>query len=467
MNRRKGEAARSASVAACPCDFSRCLIATKMIREKLLRDPVHDLIAFDLSRAEDRLLLELIDSPEIQRLRRVKQLGMAHMAYQGAEHSRFSHSIGVLHLVRRMLAQVERQATVPTEWRIATMAAGLLHDVGHGPFSHVMEKFFREDHETWSERVILSGQTDVNRVLRQFDPKLPSLVTSVIAGKSEPKWLSSLISSQMDADRFDYLLRDSHMTGVKYGVFDLERLILLLRVHDDNERIVIASKGLLPVEKYLQSRYHMYRQVYYHKTVTSAEAMLMAVLDRARDLAREHHTIPCVDGGTPLFKVLSGDSLELGDYLALDDSILLSAMNLWTRCDDAVLRDISWRLLNRRLFKVMEVPQFDDRQGDYFADQKRKAVEELLSNHGLDARYYLRFSKSADHPYRPFSPAAAGSTIWIQDDANGGELKDVKDVSPTIKAFTESQYTIYRAFFPDSAGGVDIRARINRMLGET
>ncbi|HMZ52153.1 MAG TPA: HD domain-containing protein, partial [Candidatus Sumerlaeota bacterium] len=202
-----------------------------MIREKLLRDPVHDLIAFDLSRDEDRLLLALIDTVEIQRLRRVKQLGMAHMAYQGAEHSRFSHSIGVLHLARRMLAQVERQVPAPQEWRVATMAAALLHDVGHGPFSHVMEKFFREDHERWSERVILSEHTEVNRVLRAFDPQLPKLVTRVIAGDSEPRWLSSLISSQMDADRFDYLLRDSHMTGVKYGVFDLERLILLLRLH--------------------------------------------------------------------------------------------------------------------------------------------------------------------------------------------------------------------------------------------
>ncbi len=434
-----------------------------MIREKLLRDPVHDLIAFDLSRDEDRLLLALIDTVEIQRLRRVKQLGMAHMAYQGAEHSRFSHSIGVLHLARRMLAQVERQVPAPQEWRVATMAAALLHDVGHGPFSHVMEKFFREDHERWSERVILSEHTEVNRVLRAFDPQLPKLVTRVIAGDSEPRWLSSLISSQMDADRFDYLLRDSHMTGVKYGVFDLERLILLLRLHDDGERIVVASKGLLPVEKYLQSRYHMYRQVYYHKTVTAAEAMLMAVLGRARDLAKETGAIPCVGENTPLFKVLSDGGLELSDYLALDDSILLSAMNQWTRCNDAVLADLSFRLLNRRLFKAIEVPTFD--QVDVLFAERQKSAGELLESHGLDARYYLRFSKSADHPYRPFSPTNANSTIWIQDDAHPGELQDVKDVSPTIKAFTQSPYAIYRAFFPASVNGENLRRKLTTILG--
>ncbi|MEO8376227.1 MAG: HD domain-containing protein [Candidatus Sumerlaeota bacterium] len=433
-----------------------------MIREKLLRDPVHDLIAFDLSREDDQLLLALIDSVEIQRLRRVKQLGMAHMAYQGAEHSRFSHSIGVLHLTRRMLAQLEREATIPAPWRLATMAAALLHDVGHGPFSHVMEKFFQEDHERWSERVILSEQTEVNRILRAYDPQLPNLVARVIAGDSEPRWLSSIISSQMDADRFDYLLRDSHMTGVKYGVFDLERLILLLRVHEDGERIVVASKGLLPVEKYLQSRYHMYRQVYYHKTVTSAEAMLMAVLDRARDLARGGKPVPCVEDGTPLFKVFSDGALDIGDYLALNDSTLLSAMNLWTRCQDKVLSDLSSRLLTRRLFKTQEVNGFDE---DMLFAGREKAARELLQSHGVDDRYYLRFSKSADHPYRPFSPAAAGSTIWIQDNAHPGELKDVKDVSPTIKAFTESPYAIYRAFFPDSVGGVDIRKKMSAILG--
>jgi HD superfamily phosphohydrolase len=433
-----------------------------LIREKLLRDPIHDLIIFDVNSHEDRTLLALMDSAEVQRLRRVKQLGMAHMAYQGAEHSRFAHSIGVLHLTRRMLERLTRDNWVDREWRMATMCAALLHDVGHGPFSHVMEKFFREDHETWSERVILDPGTEVNRILRGYAEELPGLVVRLLSGETEPRWLKSIISSQMDADRFDYLLRDSHMTGVKYGIFDLERLLLLLRVHEDGERVVIDAKGLLPVEKYLQSRYQMYRQVYFHKTVTSAEAMLMAVLDRARDLAREAGAVPGLAGDTPLFKVLAGESLALEDYLALDDAVLLSSMNIWSRMGEPILRDLSHRLLTRKLFKAVEIETYEE--NDLLFVEKESAARELLSAHGLDARYYLRFSKSADRPYRPYSPLDGSSSIWIQDAAHPELLHDVKDVSPTIKAFTESPYAIYRAFFPDRAGDTPIRAQMTAVL---
>lgn len=430
-----------------------------MIKEKLLRDPIHDLITFDQNSREDRLLLEAMDTMEVQRLRRIKQLGMAHMAYQGAEHSRFSHSIGVLHILRRMLERLTRDNPVSPELKLATMCAALVHDLGHGPFSHVMENFFREDHEVWSERIVLSPKTGINRVLRSYSEELPALVVKVLFGDAEPRWLHSLISSQMDADRFDYLLRDSHMTGVKYGIFDLERLLLLLRVHEDGERIVVSAKGLLPVEKYLQSRYQMYRQVYFHKTVTSAEAMLMAILQRARDMALEG-SVPALDAGTPLFKVLVGKALDIDDFLALDDTVLLSAMNLWSRCEDAILRDLSLRLLGRRLFKAIEV----ESEEDLLFGSKVMAARECLERHGLDYRYYLRFSKSADTPYRPYSARDKASTIWIQDARHPEILHDVKDVSPTIKAFTESPYAIYRAFFPDKAGDADLREELTRIL---
>lgn len=429
--------------------------------EKLFRDPIHDLISFDLGIEEDRVLLAAIGTPEVQRLRRIKQLGMAHMAYQGAEHSRFSHSIGVLHLLRRLLERLEKDQPVAPLWRLATMCAGLLHDVGHGPFSHVMEKFFREHHETWSARVILDPDTGINRVLRAHAPELPAMVVRVLSSETDPPWLHSLISSQMDADRFDYLIRDAHMTGVKYGVFDLERLLMLLRVSPDGRRVVVSSKGLLPVEKYLQSRYQMYRQVYFHKTVTCAEAMLMALLDRARDLAQENGAAPFVSPETPFGKLLLGRKIAVREFLRLDDSVILAAMNLWCEGPDPILADLSARLLNRDLFKSVELAMAGDEM-DLLFEARVNSAREVIERAGLDFRYYLRFSKSADTPYKPYSASRAGSVIWVQQP--DGTLKDVKDVSPTIRAFTQSPYAIYRAFFPEFAAGRSIRREVAQIL---
>lgn len=433
-----------------------------MPRERLYRDPVHNIIILDLSSPEDRVLAQLIDSAEFQRLRRIKQLGMAHMAFQGAEHSRFTHCIGVMHLTRRLLERLRRDDYIDPRKALAVMCAALLHDVGHGPFSHVIEKFFTRHHEEWSRMIVEHPDSEVHRVLRGYDSDFPAEVLAVLRGEAQPLWLNSVISSQLDADRFDYLLRDSHMTGVRYGVFDLERLLLLLQVHSDRERVIVLEKGLLPVEKYLQSRYQMYRQVYFHKTVTAAESMLMAVLGRARDLAAEGR-LAGVDPKAPLARVLRNDR-ELGvfDYLALDDSVLLGAINTWSRGDDAVLRDLSLRLLNRRLFKSLEIS--NPRTDDMLLPARIEHARELIARAGLDPRYYLLFGESADRPYRPYSPQSKKATIWIQSANNPNELVDVADASPTIRAFTESPYAIHRVFFPAIAGDTPMRDKMTEVL---
>ncbi len=434
-----------------------------MIHEKLLRDPIHDLITFDLDSQEDRLILRAIDTYEVQRLRRIRQLGMASMAFQGAEHSRFTHSIGVAHLVKRALIRLVPQAPVDPLFQVAARCAGLLHDIGHGPFSHVMENFFQEHHENWSIRLILDESTDIHKVLYDYSSDLPELVAKLLSGTAEPQWLNNLISSQMDADRFDYLIRDSHMTGVKYGIFDLERLLLLLRVSSDSKKIVVSSKGLLPVEKYLQSRYQMYRQVYFHKTVTSAEAMLMALLERARECAGKGDDLYLPDSSS-LLKVLINEALTVEEFLYLDDAVLLAAMGSWRSHPDAILSDLSNRLLTRKLFKAVEV-ESEEKQ-DMIFDSRVHSARDFLEDVGLDFRYYLRFSTSSDAPYKPYSPSPknARSTIWIQDANDGDKLHDVKDLSPTIKAFTESPYSIYRAFFPEEALGRHTRTEITKLL---
>ncbi|MDX2175332.1 MAG: HD domain-containing protein [Candidatus Sumerlaeia bacterium] len=431
-------------------------------REKHYRDPIHNIITLDLSTEEDRVLSALIDTCEFQRLRRIRQLGMAHMAFQGAEHSRFTHSIGVMHLARRLLERLRRHHFVEPRKALAVQCAALLHDLGHGPFSHVIEKFFTRHHEEWTRLAILDPDTEVHRVLASYDREFPADVAAALTNELKPRWLCSLISSQLDADRFDYLLRDSHMTGARYGVFDLERLMLMLRVHEDQERVVVAAKGLLPLEKYLQSRYQMYRQVYFHKTVTSAEAMLMAALRRASDLAREGR-LEELPGRSPFRRVLAGQSdLAVADYLALDDSVVLGALNDWSRGADPVLRDLSNRLLNRRLFKAVEIA---DPENDMFMAGRMEHAREIISRTGLDPRFYLLLSKSADTPYKPYAGRGAKSAIWIEDERDPSVLREVQDVSPTIAAFTQ-RYDIHRAFFPATAGDAELRSLLFATLSE-
>ncbi len=429
-------------------------------REKLLRDTVHDLIEFDLDQRDDRLLWQLMDTREFQRLRAIRQMGMAHFAYHGCEHSRFPHSVGVMHLTRRMLGRLVHGWNVDEDTLLAVKCAGLLHDLGHGPFSHVIEHWFDDHHEAWTRRIILDEGTEIHAALATVHKGFPRKVADVLRGHVKPAWLKYIVSSQLDADRFDYLIRDSLMTGVKYGVFDLERLIMMLRVSDDGERVFVPAKGLLPVEKYLQSRYHMYRQVYFHKAVASGEAVLIALLERASELAREGGC-PGLDSGSPLGRVLAGagKSVTVDDYVSLDDSTVWGAIHAWERGPDKILKDLSHRLLTRKLYKSLEIPDPDVEDLEF--GMRLEAARKALTDAGHDPRYYLRLSHSTNLPYKPYNPRSVrpDETIWIEVPDVPGTYTDVTHVSPTIKAFTESPYSVWRAFFPE-----DVRADMIRVM---
>jgi HD superfamily phosphohydrolase len=228
------------------------------VPERIYRDPVHNIIRLRTEGAEGQLMVRLIDAREFQRLRRIKQLGLALYTYQGAEHSRFTHSLGVLHLMTRVLDRLTESFPITTEDRAAARAAALLHDVGHGSFSHVMEKVLSFHHEAWTVRAVLSEETEIGQVLRSYSEDLPERVASIIEGRFQPAALSQLVSSQLDVDRMDYLLRDSLMTGAKYGIYDLEWIINALQIDEGGERIYVAARGLHAVEEYLQARYYMF-----------------------------------------------------------------------------------------------------------------------------------------------------------------------------------------------------------------
>lgn len=244
--------------------------------EKVFKDPVHRYIY-----VQDPLIWNLINTKEFQRLRRIRQLGTSYLTFHGAEHSRFSHSMGVYEITRKIISQFERSQydDWPTEEKFVCLCAALLHDLGHGPFSHSIESVMKMHHEEWSCRLIL-GDTDVNKVLSAASEDLPQKVAAVITGDYEPGITVSLISSQLDADRMDYLLRDAYFTGVHYGTFDMERILRVMRPHRD--QIVIKESGMHAVEDYLMSRYQMYWQVYFHPVTRGSEILLRKIFEESQ-----------------------------------------------------------------------------------------------------------------------------------------------------------------------------------------
>lgn len=420
-------------------------------REIFLRDTIHGIITLDTRVAADRLIWDLVQAPEFQRLRRIRQLGLTNLVYQGAEHTRFAHSIGVMHLTGRILDQLGKSVEVSAEERLATRVTALLHDIGHGPFSHVSEMVLGVSHEEWTRRIIEDPSTRVNRLLVDMDPALPGEVIKIFSHQSEKRFLSGVIAGQVDADRLDYLLRDSTMTGVKYGVFDLERLILGLEVHRDEklDTVLVGVKGFHPTEAYLLARYHMYRQVYFHKTVWSAEAMLMALIRRARELSRRGE-LDHAPAEHPFIRILQGERMALADYLLLDDAEMKVLMKIWMRESDAILSDLCRRIMERDLYKVRIFYEPADRAE--LAALRNAAHELMRKKYGESVDYYFLFEDATDIFYQRYDPSRLGSSgILIRQ--RDGSIVEIDDASPSIRALNKT-YPMHMWCYPAEDGEV-------------
>src|ERR1044072_8067313 len=322
--------------------------------ERIYRDPVHNIIRLRTDTEEGELMMRLIDSPEFQRLRRIKQLGLGLYTYQGAEHSRFTHSLGAFHLMSRVLDRLGEKHQINENDRAAARAAALLHDVGHGSFSHVMEKVLGLHHEKWTVEVVLSEVTGIGQLLRGYSPELPAKVAAIIEGKFQPAALAQLVSSQLDVDRMDYLLRDSLMTGAKYGIYDLEWIINALAIDEAADRVYVQARGIYAVEEYLQARYYMFRQVYFHRTLRSAEAILRSIIRRALYVLDNDEEVWHATG-TAFEKILRREPLTVSDHMQVDDSDFVFHIKQWQNSSDAILRDLSRRFIARRLFRAIDL----------------------------------------------------------------------------------------------------------------
>lgn len=421
------------------------------------RDPVHNIISLDESKPEDRLIVDLIDSAEFQRLRRIKQLGLALYTYQGAEHSRFTHSLGVMHVMTRALALMGSHHPVSDESRVVGRAGALLHDLGHGPLSHVVEKVFRFHHEDWTRRIVLDQSTEVNQILRGFDKELPEKLASLYQHNYSPAFVSQLVSSQLDCDRMDYLLRDSLMTGAKYGMYDLEWVLHALRLDEACDRIFVEAKGLFAVEEYLQARYYMFRQVYFHRTLRSAEAVLISALNRARFListGKLRFSVP----GSPFEKMLLGEEATTAEYLQLDDTDLAFRVKEWSRDEDGILADLSSRLLHRRLFKAIDL-------GSTMSERFWSEAAELVSEAGFDPQYYLITDRAADIPYYgDYSPADDPKSLIYIETGSVPATREISEVSEVVRGM--HAYRIDRVCVPSEVAS-EILSRINEHAGVT
>jgi len=416
------------------------------LSEKIYRDSVHNIIRLETDTAAGRLLVRLVDTAEFQRLRRIKQLGLALFAYQAAEHSRFTHSLGALHLTTRILDKLKTNYEISDDEEIAVRCAALLHDIGHGAFSHVIETILDFHHEQFSIEAILSSDTEVGQVLRDFSADLPENVASIIRGNFHRTALAQIVSSQLDADRMDYLLRDSLMTGAKYGVYDLEWIIKSLEIDEENDRLYVSARGIYAVEDYLQARYYMFRQVYFHRTLRAAESVLRSLLRRALHLFKEGENVWRA-AGTPFEKILRGERLNLAEHLELDDADVMFHIKQWRFSRDKILSDLSNRFLNRKLFKVFDL-DMPESEREEFLEKARKAVE----NAGFDADYYFVEDSAGDVPYYFYTKKTTEpkNLIYVEEGFSRPVIREISEVSAAVRGLQKG-YQIHRVCFPPEA----------------
>ena len=376
-------------------------------RFKIFADSVHGFISVPRN-----LLLALIHTPEVQRLRRIRQLGVGNLVYPGAEHTRFSHALGAMALMQDALTVLSEKGTpISQKEYTAALAVALLHDIGHGPFSHTLENVLIEDfqHESMS-RVL------IERLNEQFPGKL-DLVLQIFDNTYERPFFHQLISSQLDMDRLDYLRRDSYHTGVTEGEVGVPRIIKTLRVHplggSKSSVVAVDAKGIYAVENFLFARRLMYWQVYLHKTVVSGDRLLASIIKRARDLLRAgNKKIGDFCSPSLLFFIsneVKGNEIEhpaiVDAYCKLDDTDINYSLKQWMHCQDPILRDLSRRFIHRSFLRVTyleKVPTSDDliewhtQVTAWLTDKFSLPKEQAAKN----ANYYLDHGKVKHVAYR-------------------------------------------------------------------
>lgn len=390
----------------------------KLSETKVIKDPVHSYIHINYE-----VVWNCLDSKEFQRLRRIRQLGGDFQVYPTAEHSRFSHSLGVYEIVRRMVTEIKSLSVELSEYdKICVMLAGLLHDVGHGPFSHAFEHVTNHSHEDYTAKIIL-GETELNQVLTEVSPRLPEDVVSIIEHNHPNDILNQIISGQLDADRMDYLLRDSYFSATSYGQFDLERILRTMRVRkiDENKKaLVVKYTGIHSVEDYIMARYQMYWQVYYHPVARSYEAVFIQLFNRLKDIFKDNKEY--FSDMKVLIPFLEKNVVSVEEYFKLDENSLLYCCSLIQDKDDEIAADLARRLQNRRLFEYVD-----------YSEENLAQIKNMLKEQNLDEKYYLRVENVEASVYSPYK----GRKILIEQ--LDGKIVALEKASTIVESITKGE----------------------------
>jgi len=406
---------------------------------KLFSDPVHGFISVPKA-----TLLALVQTPEVQRLRRIRQLGVGYLVFPGAEHTRFNHALGAMALMQRTLSTLADKGTpIAPEEREAALVAALVHDIGHGPFSHTLEHTLIQDfhHEAMSRALLV-------RLNERFDGKLQRALAIFDNTYARP-FFHQLVASQLDMDRLDYLRRDSFHTGVVEGRVGVDRLLKTMRVvpasGGPHARVVVEAKGMYAVENFLISRRLMYWQVYLHKTVLAGDKLLHAAFRRARTHYRADR-LEMIAGASPALSFFLSQKLHADDiaqpevcaqYVALDDTDVLFTLKQWMESPDLILRDLSRRFINRDFLRTTFLTE--DPPPETLADWQAAIAERLVSA-GLstpdtaadDATYYLTLDHSRHAAYEQVDD----SIQILRRDGSVVELSEMADISSSIHSLT-------------------------------
>ncbi len=403
-------------------------------KKKIINDPVLGFINIPSD-----FLYDLIQHPYFQRLSRIRQLGVASFVYPGTQHTRFLHSLGAMHLTMEAIAQLRSKGNnITEEEENGVLAAILLHDIGHSPFSHSLENLLSKDID--HEKITLLLLQKINS---ELGGKLNTAI-AIFTDTYPKRYLHQLVSSQLDMDRLDYLIRDSFFSGVVEGTIGAERIIKMLNVKDDN--LVVEAKGIYSIENFLIARRLMYWQVYLHKTTIAAEKMLINILRRAKELSGK---------GTDLFaspalsfflknniteKDFVDNELVVSQFISLDDSDVVSAIKTWISHPDKVLSTLSCGFINRRLFKV----NISDMEFD--ANVSTKLKQEYLQKFGItehEADYFLVEGKIHSNTYNP----SAENIKILYNDGSVREISEASDMLNT-NMLSQRMTKYYRCYLP-------------------
>jgi uncharacterized protein len=385
------------------------------IKVKIVNDPVYGFIRFP-----ERELMQLIDHPWFQRLRRIKQMGLADLVYPGAVHTRLAHSLGACHLAGKAMDELRAKDVCPDKDEyLATRMAALLHDIGHGPYSHSLERSLvgGVSHEVLSRLIMQRMNKEMGGLLDK---------TIQIFDRSYPRmYLHQLVSSQLDVDRMDYLNRDSFYTGVSEGVIGYDRILQMLTVHDNE--LMVEEKGVHSVEKFIIARRLMYWQVYLHKTVLSSEMLLINILKRAKELVKNGRTLFATPSLTYFLqrdlteKDFHENPEHLNKFCELDDTDVMASIKVWQTCDDKVLSELCKMLILRKLYKVL----FSSESLASYLTENKERIKKQYAIADEDLHYFVFTGETSNSTYNI-------NEELIKIETKTGIIKNITEIDDTL-----------------------------------